>query len=54
MALWQVDIYPLEGQPDLVGNRVASEAAELGLGQVQVRAARGFLIQTGGDGAALD
>ena len=54
MALWQVDLYPLDGQPDLAAEQVAHEAAELGLGEVRVRAARGFLIQTGGESAALD
>lgn len=54
MALWEVDLYPLDGQPDLAAERVAHEAAELGLGEVRVTAARGFLIQTGTTGAALD
>lgn len=54
MALWEVDLYPLDGQPDLAAERVAHEAAELGLGAVEVRAARGFLIQTGTHSPPLD
>lgn len=47
MSLWEVDLYPLEGQPDLLARRVTAEAATLGLGKVDVQAARGFLIQSG-------
>ncbi len=54
MALWEVDIYPLAGQPDLVAARVAGDAAELGLGKIDVAAARGFLIQSGTHGKALE
>lgn len=44
--LWEVDIYPAAGQPDLDALRVASDAADLGLSpQLQVAAARGYLIQ---------
>ena len=46
MTLWEVDIYPAEGQPDRVGSSIASEASDLGLGEeLSVSAARGFLIQ---------
>ena len=54
MALWEVDIYPLDGQPDLLGRRVIGEAAELGLGPIQVAAARGFLLQSAPGEAELD
>jgi phosphoribosylformylglycinamidine synthase II len=54
MALWEVDIYPLAGQPDLSADRVMAEAAELGLGTFCVRAARGYLIQTGAHSPPLD
>jgi phosphoribosylformylglycinamidine synthase len=47
MSLWEVDLYPVAGQPDLVAKRVQSEAATLGLQNVGVQAARGFLIQSG-------
>lgn len=44
--LWEVDIYPADGQPDLLARRVAGDAADLGLAsQLQVTAARGYLIQ---------
>jgi phosphoribosylformylglycinamidine synthase len=44
--LWEVDIYPVKGQADLVGKRVASVAAELGLAaNLEVTAARGYLVQ---------
>jgi phosphoribosylformylglycinamidine synthase len=44
--LWEIDIYPLAGQPDLAGRRVAADAAELGLGAgLAVASARGFLLQ---------
>ena len=45
MTLWEVDIHPADGQPDLLGRSVAAEAADLGLGQFAVHAARGFLVQ---------
>ncbi|MDX1946722.1 MAG: phosphoribosylformylglycinamidine synthase subunit PurL [Pirellulaceae bacterium] len=45
MTLWEVDIHPVEGQPDLLGRSVAAEAADLGLDNFVVQAARGFLVQ---------
>ena len=45
MTLWEVDIHPAPGQPDLLGRAVMTEAADLGLGTFRARAARGFLIQ---------
>ncbi len=47
--LWEVDIHPAEGQPDLVGQRTAAAAEEMNLlAGMAVATARGFLIQ--GDG----
>jgi len=44
--LWEVDIYPKQGQPDLIGSGVAADAADLGLVEdLAVTAARGYLIQ---------
>ena len=44
--LWEIDIHPAEGQPDRAGERVASTARELGIGDgLHVAAARGYLIQ---------
>ena len=44
--LWEIDIYPREGQPDLNAQRVAADAADLGLAKnLEVHAAHGYLIQ---------
>ena len=44
--LWEVDIYPAPGQPDLLGRPIATAAGELGLAaDLKVLAARGYLIQ---------
>ena len=44
--LWEIDITPLPGQPDLDGQRVATEARERGIaGALRVAAARGYLVQ---------
>ncbi|MFH1264851.1 MAG: phosphoribosylformylglycinamidine synthase, partial [Planctomycetota bacterium] len=44
--LWEIDIYPATGQPDLIGDQVAADTADLGLAtNLAVRAARGYLIQ---------
>ncbi|MFO0923994.1 MAG: phosphoribosylformylglycinamidine synthase subunit PurL [Pirellulales bacterium] len=46
MALWEVDIYPADGQLDLLGLSVQSDARDLGLGShLKIRAARGFLVE---------
>ena len=46
MPLWQVDIYPAEGETNREAERTAEEIRELGLGDgLSVRFARGFLIQ---------
>ena len=44
--LWEVDIYPADGQPDITAAQVATAAADLNLGRTfRVVAARGFLVQ---------
>jgi phosphoribosylformylglycinamidine synthase len=44
--LWEVDIYPAPGQPDLLAQGVAGDAADLGLAdRLAVSAGRGYLIQ---------
>src|SRR5688500_17246492 len=44
--LWQVDIYPAPGQPDMAAARVVSDAAGLGLAaELSVRAGHGYLVQ---------
>lgn len=46
MTLWEVDIYPAAGQPDLAASQVVSDATELGLtSQARVTAARGYLVE---------
>ena len=46
MTLWEIDIYPAEGQPDRLGNTVTGDAADLDLAKdLAVSAARGFLVQ---------
>src|SRR6185503_4764245 len=45
VTLWEVDIHPAAGQPDLLARAVLGEAADLGLGDFSVHAARGFLVQ---------
>ena len=43
--LWEIDIYPADGQPDVLGRGVAADAADLGLGDgLQVVVGRGFLV----------
>lgn len=46
MTLWEIDIHPVDGQPDLLGSDVMTEARELGISDSMiVEAAHGFLIQ---------
>ncbi len=46
MTLWEVDIYPAEGQPDLLASAVKGDVADLGLAdRLDVAAARGYLIE---------
>ena len=48
--LWEVDIYPAPGQPDLLGRPISMAAAELGLAaDLKVAAARSYLIQADWD-----
>ena len=44
--LWEIDIYPRAGQPNLASETIAAEARELGIGtDVSVTAAYGYLLQ---------
>lgn len=45
MPLWQIDIYPADGEIDREAQRTREEIHELGLGDVSVSVARGFLVQ---------
>ena len=45
MTLWEVDIYPSEGQPDIAGRSATDDARDMGIGEVNIRSARGYLIQ---------
>ena len=45
MTLWEVDIHPAPGQPDLLGRSTAAQAHDLGLGDLSIRTARGYLVQ---------
>ena len=45
MTLWEIDIHPLDGQPDRGAQRVLAEARDVGIvGKITVGSARGFLI----------
>jgi phosphoribosylformylglycinamidine synthase len=44
--LWEIDIYPAEGQPDRAAERLIAAARELGLaGDLRIATARGYLVQ---------
>ncbi len=45
MTLWEVDIHPAPGEPDLLGRSTAAQARDLGLGDLSIRTARGYLVQ---------
>ena len=46
MTLWEIDIYPTDSQPDREAERVAAEAAELGVAtDLRLKTARGFLLE---------
>ena len=46
MTLWEIDMYPVGGQGDLGSHTVASDAADLGLGDsLVVRVAHGYLVE---------
>ncbi len=44
--LWEIDIHPAPGQPDRLAQRVAADAAELGIAaNLDVKSATGYLLQ---------
>jgi phosphoribosylformylglycinamidine synthase subunit PurSL len=46
VTLWEVDIYPRSGEVDREAQRLAADAADMGLAEgLQVKTARGYLIQ---------
>ncbi len=46
MTLWEVDIYPASGQPDIAAHAVSSGAADLGISNdLTVHTARGYLLE---------
>jgi phosphoribosylformylglycinamidine synthase len=45
VTLWEVDIHPAAGEPDLLARAASSEAKDLGLPAFTAHAARGFLVQ---------
>ncbi|MCE9526724.1 MAG: phosphoribosylformylglycinamidine synthase subunit PurL [Planctomycetales bacterium] len=45
--MWEVDIHPAPGEPDLLGRSTAAQAHDLGLGEISIQAVRGFLVQGG-------
>ncbi len=46
MTLWEIDIYPAEGVPDRVAERITADAADLGIvSQLSLRAGHGYLVQ---------
>lgn len=52
--LWEVDIYPAAGQPDLAARRVAADAADLHIApQLTVHAGWGYLVEGDVDEAAI-
>jgi len=52
--LWEIDIYPADGNPDLIGEQVAADVADLALANnVAVSAARGYLVQASLDRPAV-
>jgi len=53
--LWEVEITPLAGNPDLDGRRVAGEARDRGIAQdLNVQAVRGYLVQGDIDRTQID
>ncbi|MBN2580802.1 MAG: phosphoribosylformylglycinamidine synthase subunit PurL [Pirellulales bacterium] len=53
--LWEVDIHPAPGQPDLAARQVAAAAAELGItNNLSIASARGFLLQGELDHSQVD
>ena len=43
--LWEISVFPREGDVDRAGRSVATEAAELGITDVRVTTAHGYLVQ---------
>ena len=55
MTLWEIDIHPADGLPDSAGQRVAVDAADLGLGRnLAIRSAHGYLLQGDLDRAQVE
>jgi len=55
VTLWEVDIYPATGQPDLAAERIAGDAADMGLAnELQLRTARGYLVDGSLDRAQIE
>jgi phosphoribosylformylglycinamidine synthase II len=55
VTLWEVDIYPAQGLPNVRGDAVAADAVDLGLGDgLRVTAAHGFLIEGRLDGRQVE
>ncbi|TVS20762.1 MAG: hypothetical protein EA424_02325, partial [Planctomycetaceae bacterium] len=55
MTLWEIDIHPADGLPDSAGQRVAADAADLGLGRdLAIRSAHGYLLQGDLDRAQVE
>lgn len=55
MTLWEIDIHPAEGLSDSAGQRVAADAADLGLGRdLAIRSAHGYLLQGDLDRAQVE
>jgi len=45
VTLWQIDIYPADGQPDALGSSAVSAAADMGIAKnLDVQGAYGFLL----------
>ncbi len=46
MSLWEIDIYPADGQVDRAGEELTSDAIDLGLDtSIQIAAAHGYLLE---------
>lgn len=46
MTLWEIDVLPAAGWPDIAGSGLTSEARDLGIGDsIEISAVRGFLLQ---------
>ncbi len=53
--LWEIDIYPLQEQPDRTAHTVAAQAAQLGIASdLRVASARGYLVQGSFDRQAIE